>query len=98
MADWRTTHWGAALAARFATSGMDKRLPLVAMLLLVALLAQSLAQLTWKLIPTPPQAAFVMPSVPAASATQAEPSHAGDIARIAQWHLLGEFKKAVPLP
>lgn len=95
MADWGA-NLGASLLARLSAVGADKRLPLLAMLLLIALLAQSLAQLTWQVLPSQPLPPLQMPrSAPQPSAGQ---SHKTDISRIAQWHLFGEIQKAAPVP
>lgn len=95
MADWGT-NLGANLVSRLAAVGMDKRLPLLAMLLLIVLLAQSLAKLTWQLLPSPPLQPLQMSQ--AAHPSKAGQSHKTDISRIAQWHLFGEIQKAAPKP
>jgi general secretion pathway protein C len=95
MADWGT-NLSANLMARLAAVGMDKRLPLLATLLLVALLAQSLAQLTWQVLPSQPAAPLVMPR--AALQSNVGQTRHTDISRIGQWHLFGEIQKAAPKP
>lgn len=89
---------GANLLARLTTLGADKRLPLLALLLLIALLAQSLAQLTWQVLPAQPQEALVAPRISTSSSAAAGQSRAADIRSIAQWHLFGDVIKVAPKP
>ncbi len=86
--------WGTNLLTRMAAVGTDKRLPLLAMLLLIALLAQSLAQLTWQVLPSQPVQPIAMPR--SVSHSPAEQAGSTDVSRISQWHLFGEIQKAAP--
>jgi len=81
--------------ARLAGLGTDRRLPLVATLLLIALLAQALAQLTWKILPAQQQA-VVLPTAPTHTVERAGENQSVTINRIGQWHLFGEIQKAAP--
>lgn len=80
--------------ARLSAIGMDKRLPLLATLLLIALLTQSLAQLTWQVLPSSPAEPLVMPRL--SNQPNAGRTRNTDISRIAQWHLFGEPPKDLP--
>ncbi len=85
--------WGAGLWPRLMAMGLDKRLPVLVMLLLTALLAQSLALVTWALLPgQPPQPLLIAASVGSASRA-AEVSSTADVAQISQWHLFGDAQK-----
>jgi general secretion pathway protein C len=92
------TDWTTALLPRLAALGLDKRLPLLALLLVTALLAQTLAALTWDLIPAP----ATPPALPVASSAQpaarSDRSQQVAMARISQWHLFGVAQKALPKP
>jgi general secretion pathway protein C len=89
-------NWGADWPARIAALGMDKRLPLLASLAMILLLAQALAALTWTLLPRPAVQALPPAAVKAplgkASAARNQP------ANIAAWHLFGEVQKEAPQP
>lgn len=101
MADFATSlrsNLGVNLLGRLAALGADKRLPLLVLLLLIALVAQSLAQLTWQVLPTQPQKALVAPRTSTPSSAKAGQSPDADIRRIAQWHLFGDIKKVAPKP
>jgi len=86
---------GTNVLARLAAVGTDKRLPLLVTLLLVVLLAQSLAQLTWRVLPSEQPPAIVAPRVSIASNKGA--SRSADVRRIAQWHLFGDVQKIAPV-
>jgi general secretion pathway protein C len=98
MASSLRSRMGVDLLTRLAALGMDKRLPLLALLLLIALLAQSLAQLTWQVLPTQPQKALVAPRSATPGAAKTGQSRDADIRRIAQWHLFGDVTKVTPKP
>jgi general secretion pathway protein C len=88
--------WGAALLPRFMALAGDRRLPVLIGVLLILLLAQGLATLTWTLLPRPqPESVRVSP------ATMVHPTRQVVSVReqgqqIARWHLFGELQKAVP--
>ena len=84
--------------ARLAAVGMDKRLPLLAMLLVIVLLAQSLAQLTWQVLPGQPPEPLLIPSGSFQSSVKVGQSQTADISRIGQWHLFGEIQKVSATP
>jgi general secretion pathway protein C len=90
--------WGTGLLARLTTAGLDKRLPVLVMLLLTVLLAQSLAQLTWKLLPGQAQEPLPVATRVGSASPSAQSSSQTDIARISQWHLFGDAKKVVAKP
>lgn len=90
--------WGTGLLARLTAAGLDKRLPVLAMLLLTALLAQSLAQLTWKLLPGQAQEPFPVATRVGSASPSAQSSSQTEVARINQWHLFGDAKKVVAKP
>jgi general secretion pathway protein C len=94
MTDWLRSNGAAGLISRLAAVGTDKRLPLLALLLFIVLMAQSLAQLTWQVLPGQPVEPLVAPRVSAPS--NASASRKADIARIGQWHLFGDVKKVAP--
>ena len=45
--------WGENLIQRWWVDGLDKRLPVIATLVGIVLIANSFAALTWKLVPVP---------------------------------------------
>jgi len=101
MADWGTSfraNIGTNFMVRLASVGMDKRLPLLVMLLLIALLAQSLAQLTWQVLPGQPPEPLSIPGTVLQSNAKVNQSRASDIGRISQWHLFGEIQKVSSVP
>ncbi|MCF6255425.1 MAG: type II secretion system protein GspC [Gammaproteobacteria bacterium] len=101
MADWGTplrTDIGANVMARLVAVGMDKRLPLLVLLLLIILLAQSLAQLTWQVLPSQPSEPMLLPRTSLQSTAKVAQPRASDINRIAQWHLFGEIQKVASVP
>ncbi|MCF6337561.1 MAG: type II secretion system protein GspC [Gammaproteobacteria bacterium] len=101
MADWGTslrTDTGAKVIARLAAVGTDKRLPLLVLLLLVVLLAQSLAQLTWQVLPSQSSEPLLLPRASFQSNAKAAQPRASDINRIGQWHLFGEIQKVSSVP
>jgi len=84
--------------ARLVAVGTDKRLPLLVLLLLVVLLAQSLAQLTWQVLPSQPPEPLPIPRTSLQSNAKVAQSGASDINRIGQWHLFGEIQKVSSVP
>ncbi len=97
MADWGADA-GANFMARLVAVGTDKRLPLLVLLLLVVLLAQSLAQLTWQVLPSQPPEPLPIPRTSLQSNAKVAQSGASDINRIGQWHLFGEIQKVSSVP
>ena len=91
--------FGENLLPRLVAVGTDKRLPVLVMLLLTAFLAQSLALITWELLPQQTQEPLQVPvSVGRDAISSAGPSSQDDIARISQWHLFGDVKKVIAAP
>lgn len=92
------TNWATSLLPRLAAIGLDKRLPVLVLLLLVALFAQSLAQITWQLLPAGPQEPLVIPTrVGNALQSGGNTGHT-DISQISQWHLFGDAREVVVKP
>ena len=91
-------NWQAEWLPRLAALGQDRRLPVLATLLLILLLANGLASLTWSLLPMPQETGMAVP--PAATPPRAaQPSSVKAVAReIERLHLFGEADKAVPKP
>lgn len=89
---------GVNLLARLSALGADKRVPVLVLLVLIALLAQSLAQLTWQVLPAQPQKALVAPRSAHPTGSAARQLGSADTRQIAQWHLFGEVKKVAPKP
>lgn len=92
------TSWGEKVFQPVLALGQDSRLPVLATLVVIVLLAQSLAQLTWQLIPAPQlnQAeltAIVAPPVRNAAVTRPRQGR-----NISQLHLFGEVQKVAPQP
>ncbi|NOX92838.1 MAG: type II secretion system protein GspC [Gammaproteobacteria bacterium] len=101
MADWGTpfrANMGASLMTRLAAVSTDKRLPLLVVLLLVVLLAQSLAQLTWQVLPGQPPEPLLIPGASLQASAKVGQPQASDINRIDQWHLFGEIRKVATTP
>jgi general secretion pathway protein C len=83
------TDWAGRLLRPVHALGVVPRLPLLASLLLIVLLAHNLAQLTWRVWPAAdaPGGAPAAPSTPGTA--PADPQHTGLWLRIADWHLFG---------
>lgn len=88
----------ASLLPRLAAIGLDKRLPVLALLLLIVVFAQSLAQITWELLPGESQEPLVIPTRVGNASQPDSKSGRTDITRISQWHLFGDAKKIVAKP
>jgi general secretion pathway protein C len=86
--------WAAEVLPRLAALSLDKRLPVLAVLLLTIVLAQSMAVLTWELLPQPQAEKVPMTSIqPAAQAGAVGENKAR---QISQWHLFGVVQKTAP--
>ncbi len=86
-----------AMGPRLVALGGDRRLPLLATLLAVALLAQGLALLTWQLVPSPElddAGLAVIRSAGVKTPTTESPKRQ----QINQWHLFGKVQKVAPKP
>ena len=83
--------WAAEILPRLAALNLEKRLPILAALLLTVMLAQTMAVLTWKLVPQPQvEKAPMMSAQPAA---QAGAVIKNQVRQISQWHLFGVAQK-----
>ena len=90
------TAWNEMVLPKLISLGADKRLPVVATLLLTLMIAQVLAVLTWKILPQPE-----MEDISSSAAIGATPVRRGvkdqnQILQISQWHLFGEEQKVAP--
>lgn len=88
--------WADELLSRLAALGLEKRLPVIAALLLTVMLAQSLAVLTWGLLPKPQvddETSLVSTARPAVRAGATGQNQAR---QISQWHLFGQIQKSSP--
>jgi general secretion pathway protein C len=90
-------NWASQWLPRIVALGGDKRLPLVATLLVLLLLAQGLATLTWRVIPSQEVDSLPAPVAPGSPAARSanKPLEAANIYR---WHLFGEVQKEEPKP
>lgn len=82
--------------SRLAALGADKRLPSLAALAVILLMAQTLAVLTWTLLPAPAMEALPVTPVLGGGSMRANAPVA--VANMAQWHLFGEVVKEAPKP
>jgi general secretion pathway protein C len=82
--------------ARLAAVGLDRRLPVVATVVMVLLLAQSLAVMTWRLLPQPEVKGVSVLATP--RLVQSGARQQDNITQISQWHLFGETQKLAPTP
>jgi len=88
-----------SMGARLRTLGTDRRLPLLATLVAIVLLAQGLALLTWQLLPAPELDDTALATVtPVASSVKTPAKQSPNPQQIARWHLFGELQKAAPKP
>ncbi len=89
--------WVDDMLPRLAALGLDKHLPVLVTLLLTLMLAQSLAMLTWELLPQPQledetsSVSFTRSTVRAGVAGQ------NQARQISQWHLFGQVQKSSPV-
>jgi general secretion pathway protein C len=83
--------------ARLATIGLDRRLPVVATVVMVLLLAQSLAIMTWRLLPQSEVKGTGILATPRTS-VRSGPRQQDKTAQISQWHLFGEVQKMSTVP
>lgn len=88
--------WVGDALPRVAALGLDKRLPILVTLLLVLMVAQSLAMLTWEMLPQPQveNKTSLMPSN--RPAVRAGVAGKNQISQISQWHLFGEVQTVTP--
>lgn len=90
--------WSDRFVNRLGAMKIDRRLPVVATVLMVLLLAQSLAMLTWELLPQPEveekNTAFVSGN---SSTSDRGRKYKNQINQISQWHLFGEAQRKAPV-
>ncbi|WP_455217901.1 type II secretion system protein GspC [Kaarinaea lacus] len=91
------TAWNDRLFSRMGAMKFDSRLPIAVTILMVIMLAQSLARLTWELVPRPEvkdnQAMF---NPADRSGSDPGRKYQSQIKQISQWHLFGQ-KTAAPV-
>jgi general secretion pathway protein C len=90
--------WNANLLPRLTAMGLDKRLPVLAMLMMTVILAYGLALATWELLPRQSQEALGVPVIASMPSDPAGKRQQANIARISQWHLFGKVQKVAPKP
>jgi general secretion pathway protein C len=96
--------WGENLIRRLWADGLDKRLPVIAALIGIVLIANSFAVLTWQLVPVPDTSSFSRAVVNkltrvASNQSRNEAADQPVAAKIGQFHLFGKFeKKTAPPP
>jgi general secretion pathway protein C len=88
--------WADELLSRLAALGLEKRLPVLAALLLTIMLAQSLAVLTWGLLPKPQVEEKVLLVPSTRSTIRAGATGQNQARQISQWHLFGQIQKSSP--
>ena len=88
--------WADELLPRLAALGLDKRLPVLATLLLTLMLAQTLAVLTWDLLPKPQVDGKVLLVPSARPAIRAGATEQNQARQISQWHLFGQVQTTSP--
>jgi general secretion pathway protein C len=74
-----------------AALNLEKRLPILAALLLTIMLAQTMAVLTWKLVPQPQ--VEKVPMISAQPSARAGAAIENQVRQISQWHLFGVAQK-----
>jgi general secretion pathway protein C len=88
--------WADGILPRLAALGLDKRLPVLVALLLTIMLAQSLAVLTWELLPQPQVEDETSLVSSTRSTVPAGTTGKNQVRQISQWHLFGEVQKVAP--
>lgn len=83
--------WVDDMLPRLVSLGLDKRLPILAALLLTVMLAQTMAVLTWKLVPQPQVEKVSM--ISAQPTARAGAAVKNQVRQISQWHLFGVTQK-----
>ncbi len=88
--------WADELLPRLAALGLDKRLPVLVTLLLTLMLAQTLAVLTWDLLPKPQVDEKVLSMPSARPSIRAGAAGQNQARQISQWHLFGQVQQSSP--
>lgn len=88
--------WSDRLFSRLGVLGFDRRLPVVATVLMTLMLAQTMAMLTWDLLPQAEvdESAVV---VKAGGETDQNKKNTNNLRQISQWHLFGQAQKTAPV-
>lgn len=89
--------WNETLLNRIGAMGIEKRLPVAAAVLMTLLVAQSLAVMTWNLLPQPQVEESVAVVVSTGAVSDKGQKYKSQIAQISRWHLFGEVQQA-PAP
>jgi general secretion pathway protein C len=93
--------WGELFIQRFWVDGLDKRLPVIATLIGIVLIANSFAALTWQLVPvpdTPDAVAVAQKTTNTAAQASRDAANQPLAVKISQYHLFGKFEKKKPPP
>ena len=94
----RMPAWSDSFVNRLGAMKFNGRLPVVATVLMVLLLAQSLAMLTWELLPQPEVEESKSTFMPGNGTTSDKGRrYKNQINQISQWHLFGETQKKAPI-
>jgi general secretion pathway protein C len=95
----RIKQWAESISAGMLNRGLDKRIPVVVTFAVILLLTQSLATLTWTLVPVPDIASSAS-SLSARNRSRVPvprpPQRLAE--KIGQWHLFGKYVKNKPKP
>lgn len=90
--------WGDIFLNRLGNMKIDRRLPVMATVLMVLVLAQSLGMLTWDLLPRPElNEKNIIDARSSSNATDRDRNYKSQVNQISQWHLFGEAQKKAPI-
>lgn len=87
------SNWNEIVFPRLMALGVGRRLPLVVAFLLTILLAQTLAVLTWDLLPRPELEETPASLMGSTAVRRAGAKQQNQIRQISQWHLFGQVQK-----
>jgi len=95
----RIKQWAETIPAAIMSRGLDKRIPILATFGVIILLTQSLANLTWTLVPVP-ELTSTATSLPQGNGFRAAaPQRVVRLAdKVGRWHLFGKYVKNKPKP
>lgn len=91
-------NWDETLLRPVLSLGQDKRLPVLFSLAMIILLAHSLAQLTWQVLPLPEMDEADLEMTAVRTTVSRSTQRPSQVQNISQWHLFGEVQKATPKP
>lgn len=97
----RIKQWAEAIPAAIMSRGLDKRIPVLVTMGAIILLTQSLANLTWTLVPVPvPELTSTATPFPQRGNFRTEAPRRAErhAEKIGQWHLFGKYVKNKPKP